>query len=234
MTTIRRSPGFTLIELLVVIAIIAILAAILFPVFAKAREKGRQASCISNLRQLAVATLQYAQDYDETLPMSAYPAGSCVATFNWAVIPYVKNDQVAQCPSDPYAMDVNLMFAMVGGACPGTPRYTSYSVNQSLFADGYRIHFFGGNTVHLSEVKRPGETIMLYDGNVTDTQLQPVQSRHNDTFSACYADGHVKAISATLVGTANHFMPGQSVNLYRIGATGGFYSGQIECQTKPE
>ena len=65
--------GFTLIELVVVIAIIAILAAILFPVFAKAREKGRQTSCLSNNRQYAAAMLMYTQDYDETFPMSVYP-----------------------------------------------------------------------------------------------------------------------------------------------------------------
>src|SRR6266480_7474120 len=84
--------GFTLIELLVVIAIIAILAAILFPVFAQAREKARQASCLSNNKQYATATLMYLQDYDETYPMNAYLNGTCVATFYWAVAPYVKND----------------------------------------------------------------------------------------------------------------------------------------------
>ena len=65
-----RRSGFTLIELLVVIAIIAILAAILFPVFARARESARRTSCISNLKQLALGTMMYAQDYDETYPMS--------------------------------------------------------------------------------------------------------------------------------------------------------------------
>ncbi|MFH1910322.1 MAG: prepilin-type N-terminal cleavage/methylation domain-containing protein, partial [bacterium] len=65
-----RKRGFTLIELLVVIAIIAILAAILFPVFAKAREKARQTSCLSNLKQIDLAVLQYAQDYDEMMPRS--------------------------------------------------------------------------------------------------------------------------------------------------------------------
>src|SRR2546429_1371192 len=74
----RRTPirGFTLIELLVVIAIIAILAAILFPVFAQAREKARQSSCQSNLRQLGLATQLYAQDYDETYPLAQYADGT--------------------------------------------------------------------------------------------------------------------------------------------------------------
>ena len=70
-----RRKGFTLIELLVVIAIIAILAAILFPVFAKAREKARQTSCLSNTKQLCLAALQYAQDFDECLRLHCCPTG---------------------------------------------------------------------------------------------------------------------------------------------------------------
>ena len=91
--------GFTLIELLVVIAIIAILAAILFPVFAKAREKARQSSCLSNVKQLALAVMSYTQDYDEMLPAS-YKYNSPGATY-WSetILPYIKNSQIFKCPS---------------------------------------------------------------------------------------------------------------------------------------
>ena len=92
--------GFTLIELLVVIAIIAILAAILFPVFAKAREKARQSSCSSNLKQLSLAVLQYVQDYDEMLPdaeCNGYYDGRVWIISN---IPYIKNQQIFRCPSE--------------------------------------------------------------------------------------------------------------------------------------
>jgi prepilin-type N-terminal cleavage/methylation domain-containing protein len=102
-----RKQAFTLIELLVVIAIIAILAAILFPVFAQAREKARTISCLSNTRQFATATLTYVQDYDETFPQSAYSmdtktfaggvgvlvpgSGDRVFTVYDALMPYMKN-----------------------------------------------------------------------------------------------------------------------------------------------
>ena len=97
-----RRRGFTLIELLVVIAIIAILAAILFPVFARAREKARQSSCLSNVKQVMLGVLMYAQDYDEMVPL-IYTTGAPAVNFVvWptAVQPYVKNDQVWVCPSN--------------------------------------------------------------------------------------------------------------------------------------
>src|ERR671939_8785 len=103
--TRRQSPGFTLIELLVVIAIIAILAAVLFPVFAQAREKARQTQCLSNQKQLGTGLMMYVQDYDETYP--------CVSVYSFdtrdandpgfwykAIQPYLKNVAVLACPSE--------------------------------------------------------------------------------------------------------------------------------------
>jgi prepilin-type N-terminal cleavage/methylation domain-containing protein/prepilin-type processing-associated H-X9-DG protein len=109
-----RGQGFTLIELLVVIAIIAILAAILFPVFAQAREKARQNSCLSNMKQMALAVHMYAQDYDEVMtpyndqvfdfanpdPATRKKAdGPWRTNYLWALIPYLKNQTIQTCPS---------------------------------------------------------------------------------------------------------------------------------------
>jgi prepilin-type N-terminal cleavage/methylation domain-containing protein/prepilin-type processing-associated H-X9-DG protein len=104
----RRAVGFTLIELLVVIAIIAILAAILFPVFAQARERARSTSCLSNMNQILKAELMYTQDYDEMLPRLVcinMPGIPSTTKQRYSILdalqPYLKNTQVFQCPSDP-------------------------------------------------------------------------------------------------------------------------------------
>jgi prepilin-type N-terminal cleavage/methylation domain-containing protein/prepilin-type processing-associated H-X9-DG protein len=98
-----KSRAFTLIELLVVIAIIAILAAILFPVFAQAREKARQTSCLNNTKQLGLGIMQYVQDNDETYPIGAYgnydPPHSSVNRWFKSISPYTKNTQIRTCPS---------------------------------------------------------------------------------------------------------------------------------------
>lgn len=117
---INKRRGFTLIELLVVIAIIAILAAILFPVFARARENARRASCQSNLKQIGLGFIQYTQDYDEKLPSNQY-AWSGTGLINWdeAIYPYVKSVQLFVCPS--YTNPTN-----------GTAQYNADSTGTSL------------------------------------------------------------------------------------------------------
>ncbi|MEJ5296245.1 MAG: prepilin-type N-terminal cleavage/methylation domain-containing protein [Fimbriimonadales bacterium] len=113
-----RQRGFTLIELLVVIAIIAILAAILFPVFAQAREKARQTQCVNNMKQIALGVLQYVQDYDERFPFSIYLTVQnnqpCIFTLYNAMFPYIKNVDIVLCPSDRQAFNVTGSFGQFG------------------------------------------------------------------------------------------------------------------------
>jgi prepilin-type N-terminal cleavage/methylation domain-containing protein len=106
-----RRRGFTLIELLVVIAIIAILAAILFPVFAQARDKARSASCLSNQKQIGLGLMMYAQDYDDTLVMRYYGA----LTWKNVMDPYLKNEHVYRCPSNPAARITDVAKKYPGG-----------------------------------------------------------------------------------------------------------------------
>lgn len=144
-----KSNGFTLIELLVVIAIIAILAAILFPVFAQAREKARQSSCLSNMKQLGLSVQMYTDDYDETLP----PPKSRLGT-QWSipVQPYIKNLKILWCPSSP-------KFNFWDGACSYGMNVTYLGgLNSTNGEDGY---------VGLTDIKSPAGTVMLVDKNFT-------------------------------------------------------------------
>ncbi len=214
-TSSRYKGGFTLIELLVVIAIIAILAAILFPVFSRAREKARQTSCLSNLKQSATAVNQYVQDYDEAFPMSVYLAFNasqqpCLFTMLAAIEPYIKNKQIYQCPSEPRAIDIDAAFRALGipgGECGGF-QFASYPFNFAVFEDGYVPGLLNPvPPVRLPEIQFPVETAMNYDGNLAAPSAcgfnlfdSPVQGRHLDFVNASFVDGHAKVVKAAKSG----------------------------------
>jgi prepilin-type N-terminal cleavage/methylation domain-containing protein/prepilin-type processing-associated H-X9-DG protein len=215
--TMQRRTGFTLIELLVVIAIIAILAAILFPVFARAREKARQTSCLSNLRQLGTSVLMYAQDYDETYPISfqndnanggAGDASQIPLTWPNRLLPYIKNTQVYACPSDRRTPHVDF---------PGCRAVLqSYCWNRQfgieLTSGWYPLH-----VVTLAGVEAPAQCAMLWDDssdwmaggwvamyNTLDSpdwggDLDPdiLKARHNGGDNFMFADGHAKWYNTT-------------------------------------
>jgi len=158
-----KKLGFTLIELLVVIAIIAILAAILFPVFAQVREKARQSSCMSNEKQLGLSVLQYVQDYDETFPMGVNSNWDWQQTWTYTVQPYVKSLAVFQCPDD----------SMNTAAPPwgGTLNTISYAANgyNAPTATGNELRGLMGiaqdwitpNIMTLAAVNYPSGTILI-------------------------------------------------------------------------
>ncbi len=228
----RNLRAFTLIELLVVIAIIAILAAILFPVFAKAREKSRQSSCQSNLKQLSLSTLQYVQDYDEKYPYNITVAGGRTVTVFDLCQPYVKNVQIMACPSDSTPL-LSAHFQLLG--LPATPQVwsASYAPNFALVEDGPNNAVTGSNhaVIALSEVTRAAETALWADAilqrNFSGTATYgtaPCQARHNDTCDSSFADGHVKAVPCTRTGNTANDLANRGNPVYRIGAAGGAYS----------
>jgi prepilin-type N-terminal cleavage/methylation domain-containing protein/prepilin-type processing-associated H-X9-DG protein len=198
-----RRYGFTLIELLVVIAIIAILAAILFPVFAKAREKARQTSCLSNTRQIATASAMYVQDYDECYPMCLYLAMPRIWTFYDVHVPYMKNSQILLCPSEPQRIGLaELQALMPGGLTMGSDlTWVSYNGNYAVFEDGPANALTGADhaVVKLAELVRPAETYLMGDGEI---ELQPnlfnspVVAGHNSGFNVTLCDGHAKWVKA--------------------------------------
>ena len=166
-----RKTGFTLIELLVVIAIIAILAAILFPAFARARENARRASCQSNLKQIALGVFQYTQDYDEKFP--TYTSYAPAQTYDpanprpwsWAdnLQPYLKSLQLYQCPSESTAPTTT-------NPSTATSGYTDYAINLYLTwgemsADG-TVGSAGAKS--LSVLTQPSLTVMMLDYTSTN------------------------------------------------------------------
>ncbi len=187
-----RKRAFTLIELLVVIAIIAILAAILFPVFAKAREKARQASCNSNLKQLALAALQYHQDYDEmTASYSSHPGAAASYSHREMLYPYLKNTQMTHCPSDSAAA-TNWSYG---------PNITGVVANGTTGHSYLYAYRFSGSIVYPAECgfyMDGSASYWRYNSSATN-RFDGVVARHNDGMNVNFFDGHAKWLSLTYV-----------------------------------
>ena len=193
-----RRRGFTLIELLVVIAIIAILAAILFPVFAKARERARQTQCLNNMKQLELAVLQYSADNDGWLLVDGWynQAGKNPDRLQWhtSIFPYVTTRDAYYCPSDGWSLE-------------NSPRRPSYLYNLYFCRNGFQ------QLVKESDIRSPAETMVLIEGKNGNTwndectmnnrNVGRVVNRweakrmpwHGGGSNVAYFDGHVKWLS---------------------------------------
>ncbi len=202
---LTRKTGFTLIELLVVIAIIAILAAILFPVFARARENARKSSCQSNVKQLGTANMMYAQDYDErTLPYSTLPSGGGVSWYD-LVQPYVKNTNVLVCPSQ----SISTLWQ---------GRRVSYGINRTTGCLGEG----GYDGVALARINYPAETLLFVETRAHDNESEAfptfyappgntwgsfgtLSDRHMEGCNCAFYDGHVKWAKRTTIWNAGWY-----------------------------
>jgi prepilin-type N-terminal cleavage/methylation domain-containing protein/prepilin-type processing-associated H-X9-DG protein len=192
--------GFTLIELLVVIAIIAILAAILFPVFARAREKARQSSCLSNVKQIALGLKMYSQDYDDRFPDYHYADEADQPYFWYYVIhPYIKNYQIFQCPSTSAGQGGYHDFKVPHEPDPGM--LVNIGLNHPHMTDRPKM----------ADIIKPAGTIMIGDardadggptsnlimcplmtGDWAESSGWCIDARHNEGLNVGFVDGHAK------------------------------------------
>ena len=183
----RIRSAYTLVELLMVIAIIAVLAAILFPAFANARDNARRSSCQSNLKQISLGAMQYIQDYDEHFPLGLTTQGiNSYSTSFDLMQPYLKSSQIGNCSSDTDPPSVNLHL-------PGT-KPVSYTANVKVTT----APFLGENSPpSVAQVGQSSRLPLIWDAINTSIDPVPdvkVMRRHVGGANCLFADGHVKWI----------------------------------------
>jgi len=203
----RQKEGFTLIELLVVIAIIAILAAILFPVFSRAREQARKANCMSNMKQIAQAWLMYMQDWDGTVPartcLPGAPGGfQMIDHYDWPVeiYPYVKNAKLYLCPSAEWVSQwVQGWDAQYDGLYSPLINYRGMACTTYTAPGWYRIPgwWWGQAPFTDAKIKSPGSKIMLGEnGWPCAWDFIPDWGRHKAARNGgCVPDWHMGGVN---------------------------------------
>ena len=249
----RHSRAFTLIELLVVIAIIAILAAILFPVFAQAKEAAKKTTCLSNKKQVATSTLLYAGDYDDFFPISAYflapqapdPRPRIFAIYD-AVQPYLKNVNIFVCPTNSPGIDWPARLALLNLKNAGTFQYTSYIPNLGVFGENFCtplplpiVKKFTPVTTS-SQMETPAETIMLFDGYMKagvplDYNNFMAQARHTEGVVINFVDGHSRFFKYSAIPTGGTIVgtppPGSTRTTYYSWRQGPLLKSDSQLQT---
>ena len=214
----KSNKGFTLIELLVVIAIIAILAAILFPVFARARENARRSSCQSNIKQIGLGIMQYSQDYDEKLP-SRVNFGAQKQSWREVIQPYIKSTQLFACPSNT---------GNTGTTYPGYVALSAGGVPRSYAINGYGLNVAADQTVtggnaptgndgqaaSLAAIGSVAQVIIVGESGkdwefpemnigaaAADVATSMFTPGHLGNTNYLFVDGHVKALKPLATGT---------------------------------